>query len=100
MTDPLYTKTAAKLTVDDETFEAESGIASTRCPTAADKEMASTELALKHGLIIMPDGYPQDPICDDETLCNGTLALGGILTSGQARYDTTLSVKVLCNKPD
>lgn len=100
MTAQFYTKTAARLTVDEDTFEGESRITPNSCPTAEDKQMAATELTLKHGCIILPDGYKPDPIYDDEKLRNGTLELGVILPSGQAVYDTTLSVKVLCNKPD
>lgn len=100
MTNHLYTKTAARLTVDEDTFEAEAGITPTSCPTAADKGMASTELTLKYKVTIMHAEYEQDPIYDDEKLRNGTLELGVVLPSGQALYDTTLSVKVLCNKPD
>lgn len=100
MTHQLYTKTAARLTVDEDTLVAEADITPTSCPTAADKVMASTELTLKHGRIILPDGYQQDPIYDDEKLRNGTLELGVILPGGQPMYDAPVPVKVRSNAPD
>lgn len=96
----MYMKAAAQLTIGDKSYTAEWDIEPTHELKPHCFSDAYYELGQEHDLVIHDADYTQDPILDKEKVHDGTLELGVILPSGQAVYNTTLSVKVLCNKLD
>lgn len=99
MSDGMYTKILAELTVDGQTYNAEIEITPTNCMPASEKaerDALIKDLELDNNLRVFDENYKDDPISEPLPLKDGILGIGWLTSEGQHRtYPSKTRVKVL-----
>lgn len=99
MSDGMYTKCYAKLTVDGQTYNAEIEITPTNCMPASEKaerDALIKDLELDNNLRVFDENYKGDPISEPLPLKEGTLDIGWCKAEDKHRsYPSRTQVKVL-----